>query len=110
MAPLEELKPGILIKGLLPGSLVTVIEVKRHGSIGVELTYKDANGHLGSELLYHDSEARLEIAAEGLPWSFDADGAVFRLTSEAYRINLAYLFDPLITVYTSLIEPLKLAG
>ncbi len=35
-----------------------------------------------------------------------ADGAIFRLTSEAYRINLAYLFDPLIAVHTSLIEPL----
>jgi len=55
----------------LLGSLVTIVDVKRHGSIGVELTYKDANGHLGSELLYRDSEARLEIAAEGLPWSFD---------------------------------------
>ncbi len=30
----------------------------------------------------------------------------FRLASEAYRIRLAYLFDPLIAVHTSLIEPL----
>ena len=104
MALLEELKPGVLVKGLLPGSLVTVI--KRHGSIGVEVTYKDANGRLGSELLYRESEARLEIANEGLPWSFDADGSLFRLTSEAYRISLAYLFDPLIAVHTSLIDPL----
>jgi hypothetical protein len=96
MALLEELKPGVLVKGLLPGSLVAVIDVKRHGSIGVEVTYKEANGRLGSELLYRESEARLEIANEGLPWSFDADGSLFRLTSEAYRISLAYLFDPLI--------------
>src|SRR5437879_5209662 len=34
------------------------------------------------------------------------DGALFRLTSEAYRIRLVYLFDPLIAVHTSLIEPL----
>src|SRR5205823_419630 len=106
MALLEELKPGVLVKGLLPGSLVTVIDVKRHGSIGVEVTYKDANGRLGSELLYRESEARLEIANEGLPWSFDAEGSLFRLTSEAYRISLAYLFDPLIAVHTSLIDPL----
>ena len=63
-------------------------------------------GILGSELLYRDSESRLEIASDGLPWSFDADGAKFRLASEAYRISLAYLFDPLIAVHTSLIEPL----
>lgn len=106
MALLEELKPGVLVKGLLPGSIVTIIEVIRHGSVGVELTYKDGNGRLGSELLYRDSATHLEIASDGLPWSFDADGALFRLTSEAYRIRLAYLFDPLIAVHTSLIEPL----
>src|SRR5713101_5031751 len=106
MTRLEELKPGALVKGILPGNLVTVIDVKWHGSIGIELTYKDANGRPSTELLYRDSESMLEIASEGLPWSFDADGATFRLTSEAYRIRLAYLFDPLIAVHTSLIEPL----
>src|SRR5437660_608057 len=106
MTLLEELKPGVLVKGLLPGNLVTVIDVKQQGSICVELTYKDANGHFDSVLLYRESEPSIEIASEGLPWSFDADGTTFRLTSEAYRINLAYLFDPLIAVHTSLIEPL----
>ncbi len=106
MALLEDLTPGVLVKGLLPGGNVTVISAKRHGSTSVELVYKDANGHLGSELLYNDGVANLEIAATGLPWSFDADGALFRLASEAYRIRLAYLFDPLIAVHTSLIEPL----
>jgi hypothetical protein len=28
MALLEELKPGVLLKGLLPGNLVTIIDVK----------------------------------------------------------------------------------
>ncbi len=106
MALLEDLTPGVLVKGLLPGGNVTVISVKRHGSMSVELVYKDANGHLGNELLYSDGVENLEIAAAGLPWSFDADGSLFRLTSEAYRIRLAYLFDPLIAVHTSLIEPL----
>src|SRR5438876_2587966 len=106
MALLEQLTPGVLIKGLLPGGIVTIISVKRHGSIGVEIVYQEAGGNLGSELLYSDSVAHLEIVPAGLPWSFDAEGALFRLTSEAYRIRLAYLFDPLIAVHTSLIEPL----
>jgi SNF2 family DNA or RNA helicase len=106
MALLEELTPGTMVKGLLPGSVVTLISVQRHGAIGVELVYKDASGQLGSELLYRDSVANLEIIPAGLPWSFEADGALFRLASEAYRIRLAYLFDPLIAVHTSLIEPL----
>ena len=31
---------------------------------------------------------------------------MLRLVSEAYRIHLAYLFDPLLAVHTSLIDPL----
>ncbi len=89
MALLEEITPGVLVKGLLPGGAVTIISVKRHGSTSVELVYQDANGHLGSELLYSDSVAHLEIVPAGLPWGFDADGSLFRLVSEAYRIRLA---------------------
>src|SRR5256886_6637189 len=37
---------------------------------------------------------------------FDADGARFRLVSEPYRIQVAYVFDPLLAVHTSLVEPL----
>src|SRR5579864_4959544 len=106
MSLLEELVAGVTVKGLLPGSSATIISIKRHGSIGLELVYQDAGGNLGSELLYSDRVADLEIVPANLPWSFDADGALFRLTSEAYRIRLAYLFDPLIAVHTSLIEPL----
>ena len=106
MALLEDLRPGTHVKGLLPGRLVTLIEVKRYGASVAEVTYKDASGGTGSMLLYQQDAARLEIASQDLPWSFDADGALFRLVSEAYRISLAYLFDPLIAVHTSLIEPL----
>jgi len=61
---------------------------------------------LGSELLYRDREATLEIAQAGRPWSFDADGAMLRLVSETYRIRLAHLFDPYLAVHTSDIDPL----
>ncbi len=43
---------------------------------------------------------------QGTPFSFDGDGAQFRLASEARRISLAHLFDPLLAIHTSLIEPL----
>jgi SNF2 family DNA or RNA helicase len=38
-------------------------------------------------------------------WTFDGDGAMLRLVSEAHRIRLAYLFDPLLAVHTSLVDP-----
>ena len=94
------------VKGILPDGLVTIVDMKWIGTVAIEATYKDAAGRLGSELLYREREATLEIAAEGRPWSFDGDGELFRLVSEARRIQLAYLFDPLLAVHTSLVEPL----
>jgi SNF2 family DNA or RNA helicase len=106
MARLEDLKRGATVKGVLPDALVTVVDVQWHGSTVAELIYKDAAGRLGSELLYRDREPSLEIVTTGRPWSFDGDGALFRLASEAYRIRLAHLFDERLAVHTSLIDPL----
>ena len=61
---------------------------------------------MANQLLYRDSEPALALVAAGVPWAFDSDGALFRLVSEAHRIRLAYLFDPLLAVSTSLVEPL----
>lgn len=106
MVRLEELTKGTQVKGVLPNSIVTIVDAQWHGSDVVELTYKDASGSLGNELVYRDRESTLEIVTSGGAWSFTADGANFRLASEAYRINLAHLFDPLLAVHTSLVEPL----
>jgi superfamily II DNA or RNA helicase len=106
MAALEDLKPGSSIRGVLPGGVVSVVNVQWFGSDAIELTYKDAAGKVGNELLYRDREADLEVVEEGRPWSFDGDGALFRLVSEAQRIHLAYLFDPVLAVHTSVVEPL----
>ncbi|MBV8358853.1 MAG: DEAD/DEAH box helicase family protein, partial [Deltaproteobacteria bacterium] len=106
MARLEELKRGASVRGILPDTEVTVVDVKWHGSSVAELTYKDATGRLGNELLYRNREPTLEVVSPGRPWSFDSDGGLLRLVSEAYRIRLAYLFDPVLAVHTSILEPL----
>lgn len=106
MAVLEDLKPGGSIRGVLPNGVVTVVNVQWFGSDAIELTYKDATGKVGNELLYRDRESDLEVVEEGRPWSFDGDGALFRLVSEAQRIHLAHLFDPVLAVHTSVVEPL----
>jgi hypothetical protein len=51
-------------------------------------------------------EPRIAVAALGRPFAFDGDGHLFRLASEAHRIRLAHLFDPVLAVHTSLVEPL----
>src|SRR3954453_11271817 len=106
MAQLGELTRGAAIRGILPDGLVTVVDVQWYGPDAVELTYKDAAGRLANELLFRDREPTLEIVTEGRPWSFDGDGALFRLVSEAHRIRLAHLFDPVLAVHTSDVEPL----
>jgi SNF2 family DNA or RNA helicase len=72
----------------------------------LELTYKDPSGKVANELLYRYDESRIELVESGRPWSFDGDGALFRLVSEANRIRLAHLFDPVLAVHTSLVDPL----
>jgi len=106
MAALEDLKPGGSVRGVLPNGAVTVVSVQWFGSEAVELTYKDATGRVANEILYRDREADLEVVQEGRPWSFDGDGALFRLVAEAQRIHLAHLFDPVLAVHTSVVEPL----
>lgn len=106
MARLEKLKRGAVVKGILPDDFVTVVDVNWIGSVAIELTYKDSRGKLGNELIYRDREIDLEILESGKPWSFDGEPDLFRLASEAHRIRLAYLFDPLLAVHTSLVDPL----
>lgn len=106
MLRLEDLRPNAVVRGILPDTQVTVVAVHWFGSEAVELTYKDAAGRVGNVLLYRHNEADLELVEQGRPWSFDGDGALFRLVSEAQRIRLAHLFDPVLAVHTSMVEPL----
>ena len=103
---LEDLQPNASVRGILPDSLVTVVNVQWFGSEALELTYKDPGGRVANQLLYRHDEPRLEIVEQGRPWSFDGDGSLLRLVSEAHRIRLAYLFDPVLAVHTSLVDPL----
>ena len=107
MAILESLTIGALVRGLAPDGSIEVVSVKWFGDSAIELTYKaPGTGHVGTRLLYRDDEAGLEVVEHGLPWSFDGDGDLFRLVSEAQRIRLAHLFDPVLAVHTSIVEPL----
>jgi superfamily II DNA or RNA helicase len=83
-----------------------VVNVQWFGSAALELTYKGPSGRVANELLYRHDEPRLQVVEHGRPWSFDGDGHLFRLVSEAHRIRLAHLFDPVLAVHTSLVEPL----
>lgn len=106
MITLEQLQTNTTVRGIVPDASVTVVSVQWFGSEALELTYKTPDGKVANELIYRHDEPRLEIVEQGRPWSFDGDGALFRLVSEAQRIRLAHLFDPVLAVHTSNIEPL----
>src|SRR6202158_6096982 len=106
MMRLEDLQPTAAVRGILPDQIVTVVSVQWFGSEALELTYKTQSGRVANELLYRHDEQRLQIVEHGRPWSFDGDGHLFRLVSEAHRIRLAHLFDPVLAVHTALVEPL----
>ena len=106
MARLEDLTVGSMVNGLVKSETVQVIACKWPAGNVLEVIYKTGDGKLASQLLYREDESHLEVQADHLPWSFDADGDMIRLASEAYRINLAHIFDPYLAVHTSSIEPL----
>ncbi len=106
MLHLEQLQKGNPVRGIVPQQIVTLIDVQWHDSNAVEVIFRRADGQLGSQLLYRDNEALLDIVRAERLWAFDVDGSLMRLVSEAYRIHLAHLFDPMLAVHTSLIEPL----
>jgi superfamily II DNA or RNA helicase len=105
MSVLDDLKPGLRLAGVIPGQSVSVIAVQPHGADAVELTYKTAEGEVGQRVLGRDAEAALAITeAEARP--LDAEAVDFKLVAECQRITLAGLFDPMLAVTTSDIQPL----
>ena len=106
MVNLEDLKAGARVRGLSPGGLAKVVQVEWFGDQAVKVTFEDATGAVRNRLVYRNEEPTLEIVSAGRSWSFDGDGALLRLVSEAYRIRLAHLFDPYLAIHTSRIEAL----
>lgn len=103
---LEDLIPDATVHGILTDAAVTVVSVAWHGSDALTLVYRGPDGKVADEVLYRHDEPRLDLVELGRPWSFDGDGALFRLVAEAHRIRLAHLFDPVLAVHTSQVEPL----
>jgi len=111
MVKLEDLKRGMRVRGLVHNQIVTLIHVddlglKKNDSYTVTVVYERNDGNIKRRPLYREDEADLESVQDECSWTFDADGKLFCLVSEAYRIHLAHLFDPVLAVHTSLIEPL----
>jgi len=106
MVHLQEIKKDSVLSGIIPGQSVTIISVEPIGDDALTVFYKEASGSIGERMLFRADESSLSQVEYGRPWSFDGNGADFKLAAEAHRIQLAHLFDPLMAVHTSTVEPL----
>ncbi|MES9889898.1 MAG: helicase-related protein [Candidatus Thiodiazotropha sp.] len=106
MLKLEDIKKDAQIRGIQADEIVRVVQVEPVGNDALTVYYKDSQGRLSEQMLFRSDEGRLDLAEAGRPWAFDAPGEDFKLGLEAYRINLAHLFDPMMAVHTSNVEPL----
>ena len=105
MIRFENIKPGCRLRGLDPSGLAAVVQVAQFGPDALNVVFR-VDRHVDQRLVIRGEEAGFEFVEAGRTYAFDADGGLFRLASVAYRIRLAYLFDPYIAVTASQIEAL----
>lgn len=105
-ARLEDIKNGASVRGVVSAQAVQIVSVDWIGDQAINVVFRDHNGTVAETVLYRDDEHRLEVEQSGRPWSFDADGELLRLVTEANRIKLAHYFDPYLAIHTSLVDPL----
>ena len=103
---LEDITTGLALTGLEPSVIGSVVAVVPIAEGTVQVIYKTPDGALKDRLLNRADEPNISIATTERPWSFDGDGDAFKLAVEAKRIDLAFLFDPMMAVHTSNVEPL----
>ncbi len=105
-ARLEDLVPGASVAGVLGPGVVDVVAVQWHGANFVTLTYRDTHGGTAQAVLGRDHEPRLQLDTAGRTRAFDGDAEAWRLAAEALRVRYAALFDPMLAVTTSDLDPL----
>lgn len=103
---IQDIQPGQTLEGLEPSCLATVAAVAPIGDGAVQVFYRTGDVGVKERLLSAADEPNISIATAESPWSFDGNGEAFKLAVEAKRIDLAFLFDPMMAVHTSNVEPL----
>ena len=67
MASLEDLTPGTVVRGVVPDSSVTVVDVRWRGSAAIDLTPIDEREALGHVMLSRGDERSLVVSSVGQP-------------------------------------------
>jgi SNF2 family DNA or RNA helicase len=102
----SSLQPGSMLVGVDAHGPVEVIAASQvAGTSSFNVVYRRSDGSTGI-FVADEKTSNVSLLDKSTNWTFDGDPALFRLVTEAQRIRLAYLFDPLLAVHTSLVEPL----
>src|SRR3954469_16831038 len=101
-----DLSPGTVVDGLDATGPVEILAVPMHGTSAATVTWANSAGRPDRRVIYNDILASLRVVEAGRRWAFNASGEDFLLASEAQRLRLAYLFDPMIAATSSAFRPL----
>lgn len=96
---------GIRVHGLDPTKVVTVVERVPLEESGCEVTYRDDFGDVKQSIVEDLKSLTVEPLLSAPP-TFSAPADDFRLAAEATRIKHAALYDPMVAVNSSQIDPL----
>ncbi|MCX6961121.1 MAG: RNA helicase, partial [Verrucomicrobia bacterium] len=103
---LSSIQAGMSLVGVEPTQIVSVIAAVKISDAALQIVYRLPDGSIKERLLADADCESISEAVAAHPWRFDGDGEAFKLAVEAKRIDLAFLFDPMMAVHTSNIDPL----
>jgi len=103
---LEDLQVDTHVAGIEPSGPVKILYIQKAGPDSINVTYELLSGQVLKKALFRADEAKLKTESATRVWAFDARPDIFKLAAEATRIKLAHLFDPMMAVHTSDVDPL----
>lgn len=103
---LNQIKIGQFVRGIQPGEVAEIIFTENITDEILKIHYKTLSGTESSKVFSGEQAHQLELVSEKWSPSLDAPAEDFKMASEAKRISLAGLFDPLSAVNSSDLEPL----
>lgn len=103
---LEDIESKTHVRGIEPDVAVRVLDVEPAGPDAVNVSYKLPSGQLLQKTLFRADEAKLSLSSTSSQFSFRSKPDDFKLAAEATRIKLAHLFDPMMAIHTSNVDPL----
>ena len=103
---IKDLKENIVVIGLCGEDKVRINKVEFIGDDAANVIGTCSDGRMYSGCVFEEDAERMRCVATQTEWDFSADAAAYKRISEAYRIQLAFQFDPWLAIRSSKIQPL----